>query len=82
MSEPCRIVYRQVRQNLAIQFHACLLQAADELVVVQSMQARSRADAHDPDGAVLALLLLAAGVGKLQPALDGFFRRAVKFGLS
>src|SRR5215467_9571026 len=80
VAEPRRIIHRQIRENLAIEFDSGFLQSADELVVVQSVQAGGGADAHDPDRAVLPLLLLASGVGKLQSALDGFFRRAVKFG--
>jgi hypothetical protein len=38
------------------------------------------ADADDPEGAELALLLLAAGVGKLEAALDGFLGCLVELG--
>src|SRR5271156_2520334 len=82
MRKSCCILNRQIGQNLAVELHAGLLQSADELVVVQSIQAGGGADAHDPDRAVLALFLLAARVGKLQRAVDGFFRRAVEFGFS
>src|ERR1700678_4470823 len=82
MSKSGRIFHRQIRQDLAVQFDAGLLQSADELVVVQPVQAGGGANAHDPDRPVLALLLFAAGIGKLQSALDGFFRGAVKLGFS
>src|ERR1035438_9402654 len=78
MRKSSRIVYRQLSQDLAIEFDAGFLQSADELVIVHSVQAGAGADAHDPQRAVLALFLLAAGIGKLQPALDGFFCRTVK----
>src|SRR2546425_12227870 len=67
------IVYREIGQDLAIQFHAALLQAVDELAVTQSVQFGGSSDSHNPQRAVLALLLLASGVGELQPALDGLF---------
>ena len=65
------VVRRNVSQDLAVQLHAGLLEAADELVIADALGARCRANADDPDGAVLALLLLAAGVGKLEAALYG-----------
>src|SRR5581483_2883838 len=60
-----RIVHRQVTEDFAIQFHARLFQSADELVVIQSIQAGGGANAHDPQRAVLALFLPASSVGKL-----------------
>ncbi len=38
------------------------------------------ADADDPERAVLALFLFAAGVGELQSALDGFLGSLVELG--
>ena len=69
-----RIVDRQIGQDLAVQLDAGLLQAVDELAVADAVQLGGGADAHNPDGTVLALLLLAAAVGELQPALDRLFR--------
>src|ERR1044071_807931 len=63
------VVRRNVGQDFAVQFHAGLLQAADELVIANALGARGGADADDPDGPVLALLLLAAGVSKFKAAL-------------
>src|SRR3954468_16589708 len=77
--KPSRIVYRQVRQDLAVQFHSALLQPVHELAVAQPIKASRRADAHDPDAAELALLFLAAAVGELQPALHRFLRCLVQF---
>src|ERR1700681_3268096 len=73
-----RILHRQIRQNLAIQFNPRNLQPVDELVVAHPIQLRGSADAHDPQRTELPLTLLAPRVGKLQSALDGFFCRAVK----
>src|ERR1700678_3708555 len=82
MRKSRRILNSQIREDLTIELDSGFLQSADELVVVQSIQAGGGADAHDPDRPVLALLLLAAGVGKLQRAIDGFFCRTVEFGFS
>src|SRR5437764_1306142 len=73
-----RIRHCQISEDLSIQLHAALLEAIDELTVAQAIQLGGRADAHDPDGAVLPLFLLAPGVGELQAALDGLFRRPVQ----
>src|SRR5215472_8914414 len=78
--KPRGVVNRDIGQHLAIQLHSRLLQAADELVVAEPLRAGGGADAHDPDGAKLALLLLAASVGKLQSALDGLFCRTIQLG--
>ena len=53
-----RIIYRQIRQNLAIQFDASDLQAVDELVIAHAIQLRSGADAHNPERAELPLRCL------------------------
>src|SRR5712671_3563184 len=74
-----RILYRQVGQNLAVEFHSSHFQAVDELVVAHPIQFGGGADAHDPQRAILPLALLASGVGELEAALDGFFRGAVEF---
>src|SRR5260221_561887 len=73
------VVHRQVREDLAVQLNAGNFQTVDELAVAHPTQFGGGADADNPQRAVLALLLLAAGIGKLQRAIDGFFRRAVKF---
>ena len=78
--KPSGIVHRQIGKNFAIQLDAGLFQTIDEHAVAQPVQLGSGADAHDPDRAVLALLLLAAAVGELQPAFDRLFCRTVDFG--
>src|SRR5579871_3327364 len=78
--KPRWVVHRQIGQNLAVQFDARLLQSTDELAVAEAVQLGGGADAHDPDGAELALFLLAAAVGELQAAFDGLFCRAVELG--
>src|SRR5580704_1606783 len=74
-----RIVNRQIGKDLSIQLYASLLQSMDELAIAQAVQLGGRADAHDPERAVLALFLFASRIGKLKSAVDGFFRRAVQF---
>src|SRR5579863_9411006 len=71
---------RQVGKDLAIQFHASLLETMNELVVAHSVQLGSGADAYDPQRAVLPLAPLASGICELQAALDGLFSRPVQFG--
>ena len=56
--ETCRIIGRDVRQNLAVKLHTGFFQSTDELVIADALGAGSGADADNPDGAVLALLLL------------------------
>src|SRR5260370_33055226 len=68
-----RVLYGDVGEDLAIQLHSTLLQSVDELAVTQTVQLGSRADTHDPDGAVLPLLLLASGVGEFQCAFHRLF---------
>src|SRR5205823_8640772 len=52
-----RISHRQISQDLAIQLHSALLQTVDELAVAHAVKAGGGADAHNPYGAELALLL-------------------------
>src|SRR5271157_639864 len=71
--KPSRILDRQIGKDLAVQLDAGLLQAADELAVTGSVQLGGSADAHNPDGTELALLLLAAAVANFNPrSTDSF----------
>src|SRR5690606_11044019 len=65
-----RVVHGNVRQHLAIQGDAGLHQAVDEAAVAHAVDAGRGIDARDPQGAELALLLLAADVGVLQRLRD------------
>ena len=67
-----RVVDGEVGQDLAVQLDAGLFEAADELRVGDVVELRGRVDAHDPEGAVLALFPLSSAVGELEAALDGF----------
>ena len=69
-----RIIGCNFRQHLAIEFYSGLLQSVDELAVADSVQLSGGVDAYDPDGTVLALLLLATRVSELESALDALFR--------
>src|ERR671923_1363887 len=64
------IAHCQVGQDLAVQFDSALLQPVDELAIAHPVELGGGADAHDPQRTVLALLLAASSVGKLQPAFD------------
>src|SRR5690625_1325656 len=59
------VVHGQVGQHTTINLDAGLVQAVDQAAVAQVELARGRVDAHDPQAAELALLLLAADVGVL-----------------
>src|SRR5215472_17163870 len=76
------IVDREIGKDLAIEVHSGSLEAVDELVVAHPVQLGGSADADDPQRAVLTLFLFAPGVGKLQPALHGFFGGAIQFRFS
>src|SRR5690606_20859891 len=65
-----RVVDGDVRQHLAIQGDAGLHQAVDEAAVAHAVDAGRGVDARDPQGAELALLLLATDVGVLQRLRD------------
>src|SRR6185312_11991852 len=73
---------RQLRQNLAVQFHPGLLKPADELAVAEPVQLGGGADAHNPQRTELALLEPAPGVRELQPALHRLFGGTVQLGFS
>jgi len=74
-----RVVRCDIGQDLAVQFYAGLLEAADELVIADALCTRRRADADDPDGPILALLLFASGVCEFKAALHRFFGGAMQF---
>src|SRR5690606_23699604 len=61
--EPARIVEGEVREDLAIELDAGLLHGGDELAVAHAVRAGRGVDARDPQGAVVALLGAAVGVG-------------------
>src|SRR6185312_5820122 len=56
------------------------LEAVDELRVADAVELGGGVDAHDPERAILALFLLAARVGELHAALDGFLGGLVELG--
>src|SRR3954451_3679466 len=64
------VLYGDVSEDLAIQFDSTLFQSVDERAVAHAVQLGGRTDTHDPDRAILALLLFASGVGELECALD------------
>src|SRR2546423_6154338 len=76
-----RLVDREVGEHLAIEVDVGEFQAVHELAVAQSIGARRRADANDPERAELALLELAAREGEIQRALDLLFRMAIELAL-
>src|SRR5581483_4525621 len=71
----------EVRQALAIQRDAGLLQAAHELSVSEAVLPRGGVDADDPEPAEVPLLAAAADVGVLERRVDRFLRGAVQLAL-
>src|SRR6185437_11286909 len=71
------VMHGEVRQHLAVDGDAGLAEAVDQAAVGQAELARGRVDAHDPQRAELALLLLAADVGVLLGLGDGLLGDAV-----
>src|SRR5579871_786904 len=78
--EACCVVGGDVGENLAVELIASLLEAVDEGRVAHAVQLGGCADTDDPEGAELTLLLLAAGVGEHEGALDGFLRCLIELG--
>src|SRR5690606_28055956 len=71
-----RVVHGDVRQHLAVQGDPGLQQAVHEAAVAHAAGARSSIDTRNPQGAEMALLLLAAAVGVLQGLGDGLLGNA------
>src|SRR6185437_15255782 len=71
------IVHREVRQHLAVDREACLLDTADETAVGQAVRARGRIDARNPERAELALLRSAVPICVLARLDDGLLGRAI-----
>src|SRR6185437_9117914 len=71
------VVHGEIRQYLAVDGDAGLAETVDQAAVGQPELARGRVDAHDPQGAELALLLLAADVGVLLGLGDGLLGNAI-----
>jgi len=78
-SELRRVGSGGLGQHLAIEINPGELQTMHELAVGKPhCFASGGADANNPEGAELALFLLAASVGKFEGAFDSFLRRTVK----
>src|SRR6185437_4813864 len=71
------IVHGEIRQHLAVDGDAGFAEAVDQTAVGQPELTRGRVDAHDPQGAELALLLLAADIGVLLGLGNGLLGNAV-----
>ena len=71
----------ELRQALAIERDAGVLQAADELTVGEAVLAGGGVDADDPQPAEIALLAAAADERVLERRVDRFFRGAIQLAL-
>src|SRR5262249_4540048 len=79
--ESLRLVDSQVGENLPVEVDPGHLQTVHELAVIQPAQTRRRADADDPERAVITLLDLAPDAGEFELALNRFSQRTVKLAL-
>src|SRR5439155_5808070 len=71
----------ELRQALAIERDAGVLQAAHQLPVGQPVLARGRVDADDPQRPEVALLAAAADERVLERRVDRLFRGAIELAL-
>src|SRR3989442_8894925 len=78
LGERAGIAEGELGEDLAVQQHARLLQGGHEARVGQPGLAARRVDAHDPERARRALLLLAVPVRERARAQDRLGRRAVQ----
>src|SRR5215207_8128479 len=62
-SERLGVADGDVREHLAVELDAGLLQAVHELAVAHALLAGGGVDAHDPEPAEVALLVAAVAVG-------------------
>ena len=69
--ERCGIVHGEVSENLTVDFHTSLVDEAHQLAVGQSFQTCCSVDTLDPEGAEIALFLLAVAVGLGETLLPG-----------
>src|SRR4029434_4352233 len=76
-----RLRHGEIREHLAVERVARQLETADPLRVVETVLARGRVDAHDPEPAELALLVLAADIRVLRGGVDRLFRGAIELAL-
>src|SRR5262245_35283720 len=68
----------ELRQALAIERHAGVLQTADERAVRQSVLAGRGVDAHHPQPPEITLLAPTSDEGVLERRVDGLFRGAIQ----
>src|ERR1700733_2076711 len=71
------VVHRDVRQHLAVDLHAGLVEAVHDATVGKAVEARGGIDARDPQCAELALVLPPVAVGVLARLDDRLLGRAV-----
>ena len=75
------VIRRRGSQNLAVEFDAGHFQAVHKLAVAETRRTRCRVNTDNPKRPILALLLLAACIGELERALDGFLSGPVQLTL-
>src|SRR5687767_1582805 len=74
-------MHGKIGKHFSIKLDVRELQTMHELRIVQAVQAGSRADAHDPQTAEIALLQFSSRVSEVQPTLDRLFRGSVQLRL-
>src|SRR3954447_1232008 len=75
--ESLRILDGEIGEHLAVERDLGLLQPGDELVVREPVRPRGRVDAHDPESAERALLVLAVAIRVRERVVDLLLRVAV-----
>src|ERR1041385_8642653 len=73
-----RVGDSDVGENLAVQLHPGLLEAADQLAIREAREARPGIDPRNPQRAELAPPHAAVSIGEGEAALDGLPRHAVE----
>ena len=76
-AKACRIVHREIREDLAIDGNLRLGETRDQLRVRQTDRPSRRVDADDPKRAEVALATLTIARGVIERTLDGLVRTAV-----
>src|SRR5215469_1185779 len=75
------LAHGHVRQDLAVEGNSRGLQAMNELAIGEAVLPGGRADALNPQAAVLPLLVAAVALGVTVCAIRGFLRRLIELAL-
>src|SRR6266481_3067862 len=79
LGKQCVAFLRQLREHLAIDLDASLLQTVHQAAVRDAVLARERIDTRDPQRSELALFLLAIAIGIGEALLESRASLTIKF---